>query len=374
MKSHLSASMRRLRIGLSLRVRALRRSLRALVLSFAAGCFAVFSLPLPAAREVLLIGVCLCDWLVTEIFASLQPVNKIVIQKSITKYLCNTILYYFLSPSLLFAINNLSKIQPVINKEKAMFANTMDMETLKTRIIPELFRRPADIGTYGASPAPGKNIDRLSELLEQGSASKLAARIEEIVRDLIAADPQTIARKPSAFARFMGKDLEQELLYRHARKHLDEKIESTADLVAHLRAVLHQMSEIESSLEAESNHLRLCIDAGKAYLTENPQAGIPDSDLEYDRPRERFARKLTNLAALLASHEMSIQQIRLAKAQAIDMLDRYHEIITTLLPVWRQHTLALITTRHMSAELISKATQAHAALMDSLQKSLDGIR
>jgi hypothetical protein len=65
--------------------------------------------------------------------------------------------------------------------------------------------------------------------------------------------------------------------------------------------------------------------------------------------------------------------MKLTRAQALDMLDRFGETSSVLVPVWRQHTLALITTTNMSPAMVEEATKAHRALMRSLSSSLEGI-
>jgi len=70
---------------------------------------------------------------------------------------------------------------------------------------------------------------------------------------------------------------------------------------------------------------------------------------------------------------MSLLQMKLTKAQALDMQDRFNETISVLVPVWRQHTLALITNGKMSPAMVAEATKAHSALMKSLADSLDGL-
>ena len=65
--------------------------------------------------------------------------------------------------------------------------------------------------------------------------------------------------------------------------------------------------------------------------------------------------------------------MKLTRAQAIDMLDRVNETVDVLVPVWRQHSLTLITTKHMSPSLVAEASRAHKALMASLSSSLEGI-
>lgn len=137
------------------------------------------------------------------------------------------------------------------------------------------------------------------------------------------------------------------------------------------------LTSIEALIKShgmETQRLRRLIQAGREYLDENPQVGVASTgELQFDKPRERFARKLANLATLLASHEMSVTQMMLTRAQAVDMLDRFTETSSVLVPVWRQHTLALITTKSMSPSMVAEASKAHQALMRSLSQSLEGI-
>jgi RecA/RadA recombinase len=70
---------------------------------------------------------------------------------------------------------------------------------------------------------------------------------------------------------------------------------------------------------------------------------------------------------------MSVTQMMLTRAQAVDMLDRFTETSSVLVPVWRQHTLALISTKSMSPSMVAEASKAHQALMRSLSQSLEGI-
>ena len=107
-----------------------------------------------------------------------------------------------------------------------------------------------------------------------------------------------------------------------------------------MRDTLKVVDQTLSTHEAETARLDYLIRAGHEYLDENPAAGVAAArQMEFDKPRERFARKLANLATLRASHAMSAMQMKLTRAQAVDMLDRFSETTSVLVPVWRQHTL-----------------------------------
>lgn len=249
------------------------------------------------------------------------------------------------------------------------------VESLKLFILPDLLGKDShQIGSYGENVFDSKGLDAFSDLMEQGGIGALAASISEIVARLSDADPQIITRKPSWLQQFVGKDIEQRLRYQEARASLEKLLEKSDKQALDLRMLLVEIAKMIQEHDQEIANINLYLTAGREFLEENPTAGIPqESTLVFDHPRERFARKLANLATLQTSYEMSIYQLKMARAQAIDMLDRYQEVSTVLVPVWRQHTLSILNSKQLSPEMVTKATQAHEALLDSLRKSLNGM-
>lgn len=250
----------------------------------------------------------------------------------------------------------------------------MTLTELKEKVLPALFRDPSKLGEYGAGEASSEAMNEYSNLLESGAVGVLAGMISEIVGKLGDADPKRVAQKPTWLDRLLGREVERQVRYQVARKALDELLKETQGVAQRVRDTLSKLDGLLLSHVAEVERLRIYAQAGREFLDENPQAGLMMAgSFEFDRPRERFARKLANLATLLSSHEMSITQMRLTRAQAVDMLDRFSETVNVLVPVWRQHTLTLITTRNMNQAMAAEAIQAHHALMRSLSKSLEGI-
>lgn len=248
------------------------------------------------------------------------------------------------------------------------------LSRLKGEVLPALFADPKRIGEYGATSSGAEALNTYSNLMEGGSVTTLAESIREIVAKLAEADPREIAKKATWLDRIMGHEVERVVRYQVARASLDSLLSHANEVAERVRQLLVAIDEMIRNHAHESEMLRLSIQAGQDFLNENPDAGIAQPGaVEFDRPRERFARKLTNLATLLSSHDMSVMQMKLTHAQALDMLDRFDETATMLVPVWRQHTLALITTKHMSPAMVAEATKAHQNLMRSLSQSLEGI-
>ncbi|MGG5276357.1 protein KlaA [Pseudomonas syringae pv. coryli] len=256
-----------------------------------------------------------------------------------------------------------------------MSYENVSVETLKADVLPALFREPSTIGEYGAVESNAGALDEFSNLMEGGAVTALAIKISQIVASLSDADPQKIVEKPSWVARVLGGNVETKVRYQVARKSLETQLEEAQGVAQRVRDTLRSLDQMMIAHQSQAERVRLYIVAGREYLDENPDAGVyAAGSMEFDRPRERFARKLANLETLLSSHGMSVTQMKLTRAQAVDMLDRFSETASVLVPVWRQHTLALITTKNMSPELVAEATRAHSALMRSLSSSLEVVK
>jgi uncharacterized protein YaaN involved in tellurite resistance len=237
-----------------------------------------------------------------------------------------------------------------------------------------LFTDSEAIGRYGRSAIGQDAMAEFSNLMEGSPVSRLASSLAEIIAKLSDADPKKITEKPSWFARIRGSALEAKVRYHVARDDLEKTLEEAEGAAQGVRDAVAALNRLMEVHKAEAEHLQSYINAGRDYLDQNPDAGKPDaSELTFDNPRERFARRLANLATLLASHEMSLTQMKLTRAQAVDLLDRFEETSRVLIPVWRQHTLALATTKHMSQEMLAEATKAHDALMNSLTMNKNGL-
>jgi hypothetical protein len=256
-----------------------------------------------------------------------------------------------------------------------MSNQNVSIETLKADVLPALFRDPSSIGEYGAVESNAGALDEFSNLMEGGAVTALATKIGQIVASLSDADPQKIVESPSWIVRVLGGTVEKKVRYQVARKSLEQQLEEAQGVAQRVRDTLRTLDQMLVVHNAQAERIRLYIVAGRQYLDENPEAGVyAPGSMEFDKPRERFARKLANLETLLSSHGMSVTQMKLTRAQAVDMLDRFSETASVLVPVWRQHTLALITTQNMSPELVAEATKAHSALMRSLSSSLDSVK
>ncbi len=251
---------------------------------------------------------------------------------------------------------------------------------LKRDVLPGVFANMATIAEYGGRGSHDaamrtETMRELGDLMECLPVSRLAAHVAQIVGKLADASPEKVAKKATWLEKITGRQIETKVRYLVARKQLDELIEAAQGVAQGVRDALASIKRLITAHYADVAQLKAHIVAGQEFLTENPDMGVPlKGALEFDNTRERFARKLANLATLLSSLELSVTQLKLTKAQAIDMLDRFEETTRVLVPVWRQHTLAIAATANMSPAMIAEAGRAHEALMHSLEKSVEGLQ
>ncbi|WP_234830832.1 toxic anion resistance protein [Pseudomonas savastanoi] len=265
--------------------------------------------------------------------------------------------------------------RPVAQANSQGVSAAVTAASLKATVLPELFANTSRIGEYGSARQFIDKMDELSNLMESGSVGALSSKIAEILTGLSDASPEQITKAPTWLQRLTGAQVEKQVRYQVARKGLEELINEAEGHAQGVRDTLVSINKLISGNEQEVEELRIFIQAGNEYLEENPEAGVlPGDDLSFDKPRERFARKLVNLQTLLSSHQMSVAQMKLSRTQALGMLDRFGETVTLLVPVWRQHTLTLIQTKHMNPAMVKAAAEAHRQLMQSFAESLNSTQ
>lgn len=248
----------------------------------------------------------------------------------------------------------------------------LSLEQIKREVLPGLFAKAERLATYGQSSSNAPVLVHTSSVLELNAVGKLSRHIAQIIAKMGDADPEKLAKKPSWLDQVLGKDLEANVRYQVSRLSLDELIKEADKFASAVEKAIQAIDLVLLSTEDEIKFLSLHIDAATEFLAENPEIGTNNEDaFTFDRPRERLARKIANMATLVHSHELTRMQLKMSRAQAVDLLDRFHETQTVLIPVWRHHTQTLLNTKELSTEEINKAVSAHEALKANLSKSLE---
>lgn len=225
-------------------------------------------------------------------------------------------------------------------------------------------------GEYGQDDA----IAALTANLSEGSpVTQLSALLDELAELLREADVKRLCRPPSLLERFSGRALERHLEHIWARIRL-ENLAKKGDPVA--RMVECTIEQLDALLAAENRAMdcrRLHLRAGRLHLarffqiTERDQGSLP-----HDAGRERLQRRLAYLQVAIASMEINAVQIRLARANAADLLARYYEFSRLLLPQWfKQIALLNLNDRNAQDQIkaVNHAYQTARALLQSPERT-----
>lgn len=165
-------------------------------------------------------------------------------------------------------------------------------------------------------------------------------------------------------------ELEQRLKLNHSTFSFESVLRQGRSDSTRIKQQLSQIDSVLSSHSKDVSFMRCHIAAGRLFLVNMPEAGVSEEmGLSFTNVRERFERRITNLAALLASHDMSYTQMKLSKAQMLDMLDRFAEVSEVLIPIWHLYQSMRKSGDKESPETIATANRVHEALIRSLAKT-----
>lgn len=172
----------------------------------------------------------------------------------------------------------------------------------------------------------------------------------------------------------LGAGIADEIAVVQSKQGLNHNLSEAEEHASNIAEFLHMASGMVDRLSKEAAEIDSFVEAGREFLANNPDAGKPQpGQMEFVNHRDRFDRRLSNLQTLYVSHLMSITQLKLAQAQAIDILDRFKELRDVLLPVYRQQQLANANKQFLNPEVARLAIQAHESIQNTVEKSLRGL-
>ncbi|NOT85244.1 MAG: hypothetical protein HOP02_10815 [Methylococcaceae bacterium] len=204
-----------------------------------------------------------------------------------------------------------------------------------------------------------QNFEGLTGLLAESLDNRLGSLITELLKQLPNASPEN----PNWLQRQLGQTLVNSLRYENAKKRIDRLLQEGEVAATRLEQQLSEMVKQQTQLKLEVAQLRLHVAAGRLYLQRHLPPATDTESLDFDKPIERFARRLTNLTALLASHEMTATQLDLVYAQTVNLLERFYESSRVLFPIWQEHALALLLNGGNTAVKIRLVQYAFNALV-----------
>lgn len=233
------------------------------------------------------------------------------------------------------------------------------------------------VSDYGKGTLGAQSHRGVLEHLENSPIAALASIMQKVLLATQRPEVKKQTRKwwqVPLLASLTGGDIEEEINVLHSRAHLPANLDQANGLVERIELFLAEADALQDTLRREAAEIEALVQAGRQFLAANPKAGMPKpGETEFINQRDRFERRLQNLDTLFVSHQMSIAQIRLAQAQAVDILDRFRELRDVLIPVYRQHQLATANQRFLDPEVARIAVKAHESIQKSVERSLRGL-
>lgn len=181
---------------------------------------------------------------------------------------------------------------------------------------------------------------------------QLSGLLKELV-PMIESFRNPVSRRQTWWRRFTGEALEREITYLHACQQLEDKARLANDLAVEVQGLREGLHDEAEGVRRQAQWLgEVVANAQTALRPQHASARAQPCFAAQPDYWARFGRRVDNLNALQHALVLSIEQFKLADAHAQALLDRHTEIVTVLVPLWRQR---------MGFELFSKSVAADQA-------------
>ena len=207
--------------------------------------------------------------------------------------------------------------------------------------------------------ARGPAID--IRLLTETPARDLSSSLTSLIARLRKLNVNSLLRHQSVFGRMTGADIEARLRFELEVREISDDIRALDVRAAQARRTRQALRQTRDDIRTHQDWLARLMATARRVLARDEAA---DSML-----RERFERRLLNLATLETSNLLTVEQIGLADANLARMTDRIEDIAGTLFTLWQRDALALaqsgLPTRKGSP-LADAFIRSHDALLAKL--------
>lgn len=179
-----------------------------------------------------------------------------------------------------------------------------------------------------------RDID--NNLLSPERASEMRRSISRALETISALDVESLVSRQGWLQRLTGADIEARLTFELAAKQVEAVLEALRISADRARQLLGGIEDECVALRNGQSGLAELIAFGERVAQQDDRCDPSLSD--------RFKRRLSNLIAIHSANEMAIAQFGLAAGGLKALLDRYTDIATVVVPLWRQHLFAILHT------------------------------
>ncbi len=207
--------------------------------------------------------------------------------------------------------------------------------------------------------AKGPAID--SGLLTQTPARDLSSSTVELVARLRRLNVRTVLRRQGVLGRLTGADIEARLRFELEVREITGDMRALGRRAAEARRTRQALGQVRADIQAHQAWL-----AGLMATARRVLARAEDAD---PMLRERFERRLLNLATVETSNLLTVEQIGLADGNLAQMSDRIEDVAGALFALWQRDALALAQSAGPSSPkspLAAAFIRSHDALLAKL--------
>lgn len=217
-------------------------------------------------------------------------------------------------------------------------------------------KRAHDLMSLGAAA-----VEELGRPAEQGASDALVlledvsertSKLMDVSRRLVPliTSFQNNTSKRSFWGWFTGEQLKHDVFIDDVRSQIEELAQSGQK--GH-EGMATQVRLLTQQYELMSNEILLLqidikaaqVVASSAHEARRFKEGLKGDDFS------RFIRRVSNLEAVLSATQLTQAQYLVAIQHAKSVADRYHEIRTLLLPIWKQRVGFDLFARRVNAQL-----------------------
>ncbi len=184
-----------------------------------------------------------------------------------------------------------------------------------------------------ASYPQGFSFEQAKKPEPSSTVRDLSADLSKAVQITQRVTAQSFTKKHGFLSRLLG----EQLLYRIRILRdiqdvaiISKKISSSQEIC---QQTLQALDESRSQALQDVALLRQSVDIAIQYLERHPEAGIASDPTEIS-PRDRLARRISQLEILHATFRIAAEELQIARSQVLDVSERAQEFLQFLYPTW----------------------------------------
>jgi len=189
------------------------------------------------------------------------------------------------------------------------------------------------IPAYGQDAIDTALLAEIDRALPAGALDDLVRALDDLERAVTTLDAARTKRKVGWLGRMLGNDIAAQAEGGVLRERMDLLLDIARREAQRVREAHEVIAALQARLDANHEKLGEYIDAGNAWNASR-ETGSHDAD------RDAIVRRLDHLARVALSYRITREQLRVVRAQYLQLLERHANLQDLLGPALMQHRIA----------------------------------